>query len=382
MESRAELLLGGPVGRAMLAGLAGLDPLMLMAAAGMPPPPGVSFLEFSSSGGLGARLRRLRRPHGAHRDAGTWPEWMNPGGDGAPAIIGAAVASTLEESAERGWFTDPLALLAPVARAAEQWEPLPGGQAGLLRPLAEAVAGAPAASWWWEPADLRHQRWMGCDHHRTLARGGDVARAVEAAEEDAAAEEQAMARDWARAPRRRGSAEVIVTGTWWSGPLGGTVWTSRGNVGDLPAVELACATDPLGEEEFEVWAVGIDSAARVYEVHEPGDWGRLAAACPREVTASRRHDWGRWTGREGRWVLPDWRSVAAQWDGVHVSVAGYLTTAQMAVDIGDGAATLLAGWDADQTLWLRDVFTGTRHLTTWRGTPGPEALDDDGASTT
>ena len=38
------------------------------------------------------------------------------------------------------------------------------------------------------------------------------------------------------------------------------------------------------------------------------------------------------------------------------------------------AATLLAGWDADQTLWLRDVFTDTRQLTTWHGTPGPEAL--------
>jgi hypothetical protein len=360
----------------MLADLAGLDPLMLLAAEGKPPPAGVTFLESSSPTGLSARFRWLRRPRDAYRDAGTWPEWMNPSGNDAATIIEAAVASTVQAPAERSWSTDPLALLASVARAADQWEPpLSGGQAELLRPLAEAVASAPAASWWWEPADLRHQRWVGCDHHRTLARGGDVARVVEAAEEDAAAEEQAMARDWAQAPRgRRSGAEVIATGTWWSGPLGGTVWTSRGNIGDLPAIGLACAEDPLGEEEFEVWTVGIDPAARVYEVHEPGDWGRLAAAHPRDVTASRRHDWGRWTSREGRWILPDWRSVAAQWDGVHVSVAGYLNTAGMAVDTGGGAATLLAGWNADQTLWLRDVFTGTRQLTTWHGTPGPEAL--------
>jgi len=110
VESRADLLLGGPLGRAMLAGLAGLDPLMLLAAAGMPPPAGVSFLEFSSSGGLGARRRRLRRRRDAHPDAGTWPKWMNPGGDGAPAIIGTAVASTLEESAERGGTPGPEAL--------------------------------------------------------------------------------------------------------------------------------------------------------------------------------------------------------------------------------------------------------------------------------
>jgi hypothetical protein len=385
VESRADVLLGGRLGQAMLADLAGLDTLTLLAAEGKHPPAGVTFLESSSPSGLSALLRWPRRPRRAHRDAGTWPEWMNPGGNGAATIIEAAVASTVQASAERSWFTDPLSLLASVARAADRWEPpLPGGQAELLRPLAEAVASAPAASWWWEPADLRHQRWLGCDHHRTLMRGGDVGRAVEAAEDDEVAEEQAMARDRELAARRRGrgSAGVAVSGTWWSGPLGGTVWTSRGNIGDLPAVGLACAEDPLGEEEFEVWAVGIDPAARVYEVHEPGDWWRLAATNPRDVTASRWHDWSRWTGREGRWILPDWRSVAAQWDGVHVSVAGYLSTAGMAVDSGDAAATLLAGWDADQTLWLRDVFTGTRQLTTWHGTPGPEALDDDDASTT
>jgi hypothetical protein len=361
----------------MLADLAGLNTLMLLAAEGEPVPEGVTFLRSTSSGGLGAWLRRSLRPRRADRDAGTWPEWMKPGDNDAAAIIGAAVASAVRASAGQPWFTDPLALLLSVARAAEQWEPpLPGGQAGLLRPLAEAVASAPAASWWWEPTDLRHQRWVGCDHHMTLARGGDVERAVEVAEEDAVAEEQAMARDRALAARRgrRGSAGVAVSGTWWSGPLGGTVWTSRGNIGDLPAVGLACAEDPLGEEEFEVWAVGIDPAARVYEVHEPGDWAWLAATHPRDVTASRSNDWSRWTGREGRWILPDWRSVAARWDGVHVSVAGYLSTARMAVDGEGGAASLLAGWDADQTLWLRDVFTDARQLTTWHGTPGPEAL--------
>jgi hypothetical protein len=129
----------------MLADLAGLDTLTLLAAEGKPPPEGVTFLKSSSSSGLRARLRRRLGPRRAHRDAETWPEWMNP-----------------------------------------------------------------------------------------------------------------------------------------------------------------------GEEEFEVWAVGIDPAARVYEVHEPGDWGRLAATYPRDVTASRWHDWSRWTGREGQWILPDWRSVAAQ----------------------------------------------------------------------
>ena len=72
MESRADVLLGGRLGQAMLADLAGLDSLVLLAAEGKPPPAGVAFLESSSSSDLSALLRWSRRPRRAHRDAGTW----------------------------------------------------------------------------------------------------------------------------------------------------------------------------------------------------------------------------------------------------------------------------------------------------------------------
>ena len=47
VESRADILLGGRLGRAMLAGLAGLNTLTLLAAEGKPPPEGVTFLKSS-----------------------------------------------------------------------------------------------------------------------------------------------------------------------------------------------------------------------------------------------------------------------------------------------------------------------------------------------
>ena len=78
MESRADILLGGRLGQAMLADLAGLDPLVLLAAEGKPPPAGVTFLESSPPRGLSTRFRWPRRPRRAHRDTGTWPDWMNP----------------------------------------------------------------------------------------------------------------------------------------------------------------------------------------------------------------------------------------------------------------------------------------------------------------
>jgi hypothetical protein len=52
------------------------------------------------------------------------------------------------------------------------------------------------------------------------------------------------------------------------------------------------------------------------------------------------------TGWTGRWLIPDYAAVADDWDAVHLTVAGYLTTAGIAIPAG-GARTMLAGWDPD-----------------------------------
>jgi hypothetical protein len=254
---------------------------------------------------------------------------------------------------------DPLALLLPVAEVAGEWAFGSGWEdvteddataTARLRPLAEAVAAAPGAGWWWQPVQRAHQRWLGCQHHPTLARGEAVTRAA---------------------------ATQTRPGQWWSGPVGDSVWTSRGDIAGLPAVALACAEDPFGAEDFDIWALTVRDGARVYEVHGPADWARLAQTYRRDVTAARGNDvWDRWAGAKPgrRWILPDWSAVADDWDGVHVSVAGYLSTGGSAISAGAASDTLLAGWDADQTLWLRDVFTDVRPLTSWHGKPGPEAI--------
>ena len=87
---------------------------------------------------------------------------MNPGGNDAATTIGAAVASAVRAPAEQPWFTDPPTLLVSVARAAERSEPpLPDGQAGLLRPLAEVVASAPAATYPRDVTASRRHDWNG-----------------------------------------------------------------------------------------------------------------------------------------------------------------------------------------------------------------------------
>ena len=51
--------------------------------------------------------------------------------------------------------------------------------------------------------------------------------------------------------------------------------------------------------------------------------------------------------------MPDWKALAADFDAVHVSVSGYLTSAGIEIPLPErDGATVLAGWGPDVTWWL------------------------------
>lgn len=348
----AEALTTTPLGLVLLAELAGLNRWDFVEQIGEPVP--------------GTRLMPAASPR-----QGRGQEQAGPRRRAADIVTEqvATVAGSLDQLAS---CTDRLVLLS--AFAAVMW-PSPADSAAAphlataassLLPVARALAAAPAAQWWWEPPDPGRQRWLSAGDGQ-LPRGTALAEALRAQAAADEEEERRTARDlpW---PAEDGK---VYSGTWWSPPLGDGVFTSAGPVGPLPAVELGLAVDSAGEDRFEVWDVGIGPQARIWNIAGPDDWARLAARYPRDVTASRRHDWYRSTGRDGMWILPDWPRAARDWDGVHLSIAGYITAPQSAIPAGD-AATVLAGWVPDQTLWLNDVFTSTEHAGTWIGTPGTE----------
>ncbi len=137
------------------------------------------------------------------------------------------------------------------------------------------------------------------------------------------------------------------SGTWWSVPL--TVLETRGSVE---------AARELMEDSFGWTAatfIPVRGSGTVLEIASAKDWAELCRAYPVEVTASRRHDWYRTTGRDGRWVMPDWERVASAWDSVHLTTLAYLSAATQLIPVDDEFATIIAGWAPDSTLWLRDV---------------------------
>ena len=190
------------------------------------------------------------------------------------------------------------------------------------------------------------------------------------------------------------------------------------SVGDPPDEvhgDLASAWE-LYPEPISRWHLPVNNSVRVWEVHRPDDWVRLVQQYPRAAT--RKHDgWelpDPWTSNRpdldetrrspkplpsgrirsqptggfgvinldparnqhrhdieellelpdqngaraavGQHLLPDWEEVAADFDGVHLSWAGFITSEGFVSDIGPGAVTMLRYWFSECTLWLRDVF--------------------------
>jgi hypothetical protein len=250
---------------------------------------------------------------------------------------------------------------------------LDSGLAALLTPVAEALLVARTASWWATPMASNDQQWtqfLADDEEARLPILSGARERLRAWHKDQ------LSRNADFRSIRDGLHPQIpaglenTSGIWWSSP---TRW-------DVPVTtrELA-GTGPVGlwlVEDFHSWTraacwpVTAERPVRVYEINDPQSWADLVRRHPLDVTDSRQPDWKRTTGRVGSWLIPDWPSVATEFDAVHVTVYGYLTTAGRAVAVGDDSATLMAGWAPDETWWLTDVLRTDGEAVGWTATTG------------
>jgi hypothetical protein len=234
-----------------------------------------------------------------------------------------------------------------------------------LRPVAEAVAvaaaGIPGVRWWTEPVDGDRQRYTQFLDRHPLPEPPltGAAESVRAWLADTCDDERS-------ALNRPEDPAASYGGYWWSSPAHSRLPATTRGLASLGAVGLALVEDGLGGQSARCWPVAPAYGARVWEICGPGQWAELVDRYPLDVSKSRRHDWWRATGWAGRWLIPDYAAVAADWDAIHVSVSGYLTTAGVAIPAGSGARTMLAGWDPDATWWLNDVLSLTSPLEDWR----------------
>ncbi|MFP7834673.1 hypothetical protein [Marisediminicola sp. LYQ134] len=226
-----------------------------------------------------------------------------------------------------------------------------------LNQLAQMISEHSLARWWTAPVDIDSQWFVLFDGMKAPV-AGDVEGALERWRTEIGAEEE-------RAQRERPiDPAASWGGSWWSIPPRSLLSTTRRLSAGKVANDVGIPTDlgPAGlhlveDAMFDHAAVHralVPEGLRIYEIDGPAALAELCAQYPFEVTASRRHDWFRTTGVDRRWVIPDWQRVAADFDGVHLTVAGYLETAGRDIRVTDDLSTVLAGWDPDQTWWLTD----------------------------
>lgn len=347
MVPDADALLAGPRGRrlclAVAAAAADLDP-----ADDAPP----------------LRAVLLHAAHHLDPGAGTSRAMLWPAGPVVDADLPhpapAEVAALLDGAALPD--LDARALLLALVHAVDQaryWQE-PDGEDVLaatpevraaLRRVAAHVVASPHATWWWGADLARDDQWVVELQPSAPAppAPAEVTARLDRWRAREVEEEERARRERPRDPRASWS------GTWWSAPaLAGLTSTTPALGADGP-LGLWCVEDALGWGEAVVRRVRVPGGARVHVVDGPAAWAELCRRYPLEVTATRRHDWYRTTGRDGRWCVPDWSRVVRDVDAVHVTVAGYLTTAGRAVPVDGDLATVLAGWDPGRTYWLTDV---------------------------
>lgn len=207
-----------------------------------------------------------------------------------------------------------------------------------LLPLARAIASHPATAWWWGPLDRENQLWLNDGSPYDWQN-------VEELPVERVAPQPSVVPN--RAPSKN---ELYAQKPDW----GLRTYT----VVDRASSILMNGGDMnLVRPPYVCYRLSVSEAARVYEVDGPESWHQL---CLRYPAVGQHPVLPTYPSPNPAYLVPDFAAAARDWDGVHLTLGGLLTSEQ--VSLSDSAGTTEHwGWDGEQTIWLRWCFeTQTR----------------------
>ncbi len=135
------------------------------------------------------------------------------------------------------------------------------------------------------------------------------------------------------------------------------LWTST-SIDNCPSGWIAYLRwgEDHQEPPYHPWRLQVPSSARVYEVHGPQVWHNLCLAYPAPSSLAYAIP----TPKD--LIEPEWEAVAHNWDGIHLSLGGLLTTERVRWGEPGGAQSHLFGWNVESTVWLRWLFDRAERL--------------------
>lgn len=224
-----------------------------------------------------------------------------------------------------------------------------------LHRVGEHIARSPHSQWWTTPP-------ASTDQWSVWTRGDDRPDSPDSPE-STAADRLRLWRERTLENEERSTRDPGASFSgWWSTP---PTQSSTRLLSDGTPAGLWFVEDSMGWERAVTRCVTISADAKVYEIDGLQAWTELCRRFPLDVTAQQGEDWRLTTGRSGRWIVPDWTRVAGEYEGVHLTVAGYLAAAGTAIDVADDTASVIAGWGPDETYWLTDAAFVNGDFQTW-----------------
>ena len=209
---------------------------------------------------------------------------------------------------------------------------------------ARAVIEHPGTAWWFDDIDLNAQAWV------SLHWTNPPLKFIYGTPPNTMGWQRPPnpSRRWERyAQKPRGTQ---ITSTLYGPHLTSKLVAYGERVGDL-----------MCEFPLAWWSMRFLEEVRVFEIHGPADWHNLCVRYPAKGTEDSR-------------LVPNWGSVAEEWDGVHLSLGGVLTAEQNRYESPAGW-TMLDSWHAEQTYWLRALETETERQPDFHRGMGPPQIE-------
>ena len=206
----------------------------------------------------------------------------------------------------------------------------------MLDDLALTIVSHPSIGWWWAGVDREQQLWL--PQHDTFICPEEV---------------------WELRPRDK--PNTFERYVHEPRPLVSTSNRHGDLSPELAHVLLGCGDWQI-ERPFPLRHVRIRPAARILEIGSAEEWHDLVRRYPADGFHTTMPDeldkpWGNAPGL----MVPDWRQVSFDWDGVHISPWTYLVANQVRVTSDIGWTEPWA-WEGPHTVWLDWVFDAVEDL--------------------
>ena len=267
------------------------------------------------------------------------------------SVLGCAFAVSAEMSGlSADDLADPLVSIALAAECVwrmDRWQPnhravwdsvLELGKREKTRRLAREALENPGAAWWFEDMDARRQTWI-----QAFWQANESERASFGAPPNSPAwTRPANPPDrWERYAQKPVGHVNMSTSTLYAPRLASQLMAYDERAGDY-----------LCDFPLAWWMMRFADDVRVFEIHGPDDWHNLCVRYPAR-------------GREDDRLVPNWGAAANDWDGVHLSFGGLLTSEMGKFESAAGW-TMLDTAHAELTYWLRPQKTRVERLPDYR----------------